>query len=250
MSEMSCSMRRTMGDYSPIWQGESYSIRCATAPGIFPPMEKPFKEALEHALKSTGRSLRSVAIAAGVSYDQLKSLMQGKSNTTNVDDGLKVASAFGVSVEDFFSGHFLSSAPTIAVAGRVGAGALVDLVDAFEKGDGLYRVACPPQLKPHGIVAVEVEGDSMAPLFRPGSVLFYSRPTSEGVPTEAIGVPCVCEDVGGKAWLKVVKVGSQEGTFSLLSLNPDADNMHGVRLAWAAPVLLSLRPELVERVEG
>lgn len=250
MSEISCSMRRTMGDYSPIWQGESYSIRCAAAPGIFPPMEKPFKEALEHALKVTGRSLRSVAIAAGVSYDQLKSLMQGKSNTTNVDDGLKVASAFGVSVEDFFSGHFLPDAPTIAVAGRVGAGALVDLVDAYEKGDGHYRVACPPQLKPHGIVAVEVEGDSMAPTYQPGSVLFYSRPTADGVLLEAIGQISVCEDDTGKAWVKVVKTGSQEGTFSLISVNPEAANMHGIRLKWAAPVKFSLPPDMVERVEG
>lgn len=139
--------------------------------------------------------------------------------------------------------------PTIAVAGRVGAGALVDLVDAYEKGDGHYRVACPPQLKPHGIVAVEVEGDSMAPIYQPGSVLFYSRPTADGVLLEAIGQISVCEDDTGKAWVKVVKTGSQEGTFSLISVNPEAANMHGIRLKWAAPVKFSLPPDMVERVE-
>ncbi|ULB10714.1 phage repressor protein [Cereibacter azotoformans] len=209
-------------------------------------MEMTFKDALAHALKETKRSLRSVCVRAGVSYDQMKSLMQGKSNSTNIDDGIKIAAAFGVSVEDFFAGVF-DRHPSVAVAGKVGAGARVDLVDAFEKGDGMYHVARPPQLRPNGVVAVEVEGDSMMPLYRPGSVLFYTRATADGVPVEAINAPCVCEDADGRAWLKVVKVGSQEGTFSLLSLNPDADNMHGVRLKWAAPVLLALSPEFVER---
>ncbi|ACM02917.1 XRE family transcriptional regulator [Cereibacter sphaeroides] len=210
-------------------------------------MEQTFKDALARALKETKRSLRSVCLKAGVSYDQMKSLMQGKSASTNIDDGIKIAAAFGVSIEDFFAGVF-DRQPSVAVAGRVGAGAHVDLVDAYAKGDGMYHVACPPQLKPHGVVAVEVEGDSMLPLHRPGSVLFYTRAAAEGVPVEAINAPCVCEDVDGRAWLKVVKIGSQEGTFSLLSLNPDSDNMHGVRLKWAAPVLLALSPEYVVRV--
>lgn len=137
--------------------------------------------------------------------------------------------------------------PAIAVAGKVGAGAKVDLIDAYTKGDGLYHVACPPQISPHGIVAVEVEGTSMAPTYEPGAVLFYSRETI-GIPTEAIGRICVCEDEAGRAWVKQVKVGTEEGTFSLISLNPEAENMHGVRLKWAAPVRLSLPPEFVKRV--
>lgn len=47
-----------------------------------------------------------------------------------------------------------------------------------------------------------------------------------GVPTEAIGKVCVCEDEDGKAWVKQVKVGREDGTFSLLSINPETENMH------------------------
>lgn len=211
-------------------------------------MEKPFKDALEFAMDATKRSLRNIAIDAGVSYDQLKSLMQGKSRSTNFDDGVKVAAAFGVSVEDFLAGNLVYVGPSVAVAGRVGAGAQVDLTDAYEKGDGLFRVAVPEGVSPRGIVAVEVEGDSMAPIYQPGEILFYSRETV-GVPTEAIGRICVCEDETGKAWVKVVRVGREEGTFSLISLNPEAENMHGVRLKWAAPVKFNLPPEYVHRVE-
>lgn len=74
--------------------------------GIFAPMEKTFREALLTALTATKRSLRSVAIDAGVSYDLLKNLKQGKSQIPNADDARKVAHAFGVSVDDFYEGRF------------------------------------------------------------------------------------------------------------------------------------------------
>lgn len=241
-------MSGTMGYNNPNLQGSIYAMSRAIDEGIFPHMENTFRKALDLALETTGRSLRSIATAADVSYEQLKNLKQGKAKSTNVDDAMKVARAFGVSLEDFISGRFSPETPSIAVAGRVGAGAHVDLFDAYEKGDGHFRVACPPQLSPRGLVAVEVDGDSMAPIHSAGTILFYSR-DALGVPVEAIGHICVCEDEGGKAWVKVVKTGSQEGTFSLISVNPEAENLHGIRLKWAARVRFSLPPELVERVE-
>ena len=210
-------------------------------------MKMTFKDALDNALKTTGRTLRSVAMASNVSYEQLKSLKQGKAQGTNADDAMRVAEVFGVTLEDFCSGN-LGNARLVAVAGRVGAGAEVDLFDAFEKGDGHYHVICPPQIAPQGVVAVEVAGNSMSPTYEPGTVLFYSRDTI-GVPTEAIGRICVCEDIQGRAWVKQVKVGREDGTYSLLSVNPETQNMHGMRLKWAAPVRFSLPPEFVERVE-
>lgn len=244
---MNCSMAYGIGYKNPYCQGSYYAIREAGYVGIFPLMETTFKLALDHALAETGKSLRSIAIAAGVSYEQLKNLKQGKSQTTNVDDARKVAAAFGVSLDDFYAGRLHPSTAMIAVAGRVGAGAEVELVDAFGKGNGLFHVACPPQLNPHGIVAVEVEGDSMSPAYPPGTILFYSR-DALGVPTEAIGRVCVCEDISGRAWVKHIKPGLEEGTFSLISLNPHHDPQHGVRLKWAAPVKFSLPPDFVKKV--
>ncbi len=139
----------------------------------------------------------------------------------------------------------------IAVAGRIGAGAQVPLVDAYEKGDGIYCVAAPAQLLRHGlpkgIVAVEVEGDSMTPMYQPGDVLFYTRPTHEGIPDEDIGRPCIVEDESGMAWVKQVKRGNQPGLFHLISLNPTSETMHNVQIKWAARVMLALPAEMVER---
>lgn len=140
----------------------------------------------------------------------------------------------------------------IAVAGRVGAGAQVPLTDAYAKGDGLYHVAAPEMLMkrgaPKGIVAVEVEGDSMAPMYQPGDVLFYTRHAHDGIPDEDIGRPCVVEDEEGMAWVKQVKRGTEPGLFHLISLNPDAETRHNVRIKWAARVMLALPAEMVERV--
>lgn len=245
MSEMRFSMEDSMGDYSPINQGETYSMKALRSEGIFPPMDKPFKEALEIALKATGRSLRSVALGAGVSYDQMKSLMQGKSSTTNVDDGVKIAAAFGVTIEDFFLGNFTSKSAVIAVPGHVGAGDEVYLTDDYAKGEGLYHVSCPTLINPHGVVAVEIRGDSMEPLYSEGDLLFYSRATADGVPTEAVGKKVIAETVDGRVWVKHLKIGTDPGRFHLLSLNPTGQNMLDERVKWAAPVRLHLPKEFV-----
>jgi phage repressor protein C with HTH and peptisase S24 domain len=205
-------------------------------------MENSFRNALQNALTETGRSLRSVAIAANVSYDQLKSLIQGKAKTTNVDDAVKVAAVFGVQVEDFLNGCYTPKfKPTIAVAGRVGAGARVELVDAYAKGDGLDQIPCPPQLNPTGIVAVEVEGNSMEPAYEEGDILFYSRDTL-GVPSDAIGKRCIIEDADGFAWIKLLRrrEGQPDGLFDLLSFHTDAPPMYDVAVTWAAPVKMHL----------
>lgn len=102
--------------------------------------------------KSKDLTLEELAEIAGISRSYLNELELG-AKTINANRLEQVARALGVQPESLF----VSERPKIAVAGHVGAGARVPLVDAFEKGDGLFHVACPPQLSPRGVVAVEVE---------------------------------------------------------------------------------------------
>ncbi|OOY16740.1 S24 family peptidase [Thioclava sp. DLFJ4-1] len=210
-------------------------------------MTLSFLDALIAAQERKGNSLRKTAAEAGVPYDFLKNVMQGKSQRPNLEDAIKIARYFGVTLEEFLEGASAEEPATIAVAGQVGAGAKIELVDAHPKGDGLFHVACPADLSPHGIVAVEVAGDSMTPVYEPGTILFYTR-DALGVPTEAIGRICVCEDDEGRAWVKQVKTGSEPGRFHLISINPIAENRHDVALKWAAPVRLSLPKEFVRKI--
>lgn len=106
----------------------------------------------------------------------------------------------------------------------------------------------PPQLPARGVVAVEVDGDSMAPMYQPGHILFYQRATHEGVLTEDIGKPCVIEDADGRAWVKVLKRGSQAGLWNLVSLNPLSESVWDKAIKWDSRVRLALPAELSERV--
>jgi len=211
-------------------------------------MASTFRDAFLSAVDATGKSVRSVAIEAGLKEDQLKSLAQGKSRTINVDDAKKVAAVFGVTLDEFYAGMVgKSHYPTVSIAGKVGAGARVPVFDAYEKGDG-PQALCPQGLNPHGVVAVEIEGDSMEPVYSAGDLLFYTRDTHEGVPTEALGRRCVCEDQDGMGWVKVLRKGRDPGTFDLHSFNDSSAPMYGVRLKWAAPVRLNWPADLVRRV--
>lgn len=64
-------------------------------------MTRTFREAFLEALEATGWPISRVAAEAGVSAEQLKKLKQGRSQSTNVDDALRVAHVFGVTLDEF-----------------------------------------------------------------------------------------------------------------------------------------------------
>lgn len=195
--------------------------------------------------KQLGITQTELADASDLSRPYISILETGATKKSpSIDTLSKIAQVLGVGIGDLFY-----DTRQIAIAGRIGAGAKVELVDAYEKGEGLYKVACPPRMiNGHKVVGVEVSGDSMAPVYRDGDVLFYARQTI-GVPSEALGAICVCEDMAGNAWVKQVRLGSEKGKFNLISVNPLSDNILDVRLKWAAPVLLHWPRALIDRVE-
>ncbi len=69
-------------------------------------MVMTFREAL---LKHTGTpgkpSLKAVSEKAGVSYEQMKKVRQGATQSTNVDDAIKLAAAMGMTLNEFVDDH-------------------------------------------------------------------------------------------------------------------------------------------------
>lgn len=204
-----------------------------------------------------GLSENALSLKAGLSRDGIRNwrrrLERGEEAAGATISALAgVAGALGVS--ETWLLHGIGEPPAqraVPVAGRVGAGAQVPLFDTTEDG-GLFQVAEPPQLRRlahlQNLGAVEVEGDSMAPMYQPGDVLFYSRATHEGIPEEAIGRPCIIEDSDGNAWVKQVKRGDEPGLFHLISLNPTSETRHNQQIKWASRVRLALPAEMVERL--
>lgn len=64
-------------------------------------MVRSFREAFLEALQLPGWTIKKVAELSGVSEEQLKKLNQGKTRRTNVDDAVKVAHVFGVTLDEF-----------------------------------------------------------------------------------------------------------------------------------------------------
>jgi len=194
-------------------------------------MQKSFKQALGEALSVSGRSLLSVAEEANVSYDQLKSLMQGKSKTTNVDDGVKVAAAFGVSVEDFFAGRLnavevlppLDGSPddrvevyAYDVQASAGPGGYVDdypeIADRLTFPRGYLRTIT--SAKPQNLAIIGVKGDSMVPTLQDDDVVLIDMSkTSLGY--DGLFVL----NIDGTIHVKRIARGSRKGMVSIISDN-------------------------------
>jgi len=153
-----------------------------------------------------------------------------------------LANALGVA-----PGAIFDTRQPVAVAGRVGAGSAVELIDAYAKGDGLYHVAAPDDLPSSGIVAVEVKGDSMSPLIEEGDIIFFTRHFL-GVHEDVLGHVGICQTQDGRALVKQIRAGREEGTFDLFSVNPANPPEYGVKLVWAAPWRRHLRRQDVEQV--
>lgn len=149
---------------------------------------------------------------------------------------------------DVSPGALFSEDRPVAVAGRVGAGHQVELVDSYAKGDGLYHVAAPEDLPASGIVAVEVSGESMSPMFEDGDILFFSRHFI-GIDEAVLGSVGILATEDGLAMVKQIKPGREPGTFDLHSVNPTVPPIYGARLSWAAPWRRHLRKQDVEIVE-
>lgn len=67
---------------------------------------KTFREAFIEYRARSGWSIKHVAEIAEVSDEQLKKLHQGATRSTNVDDAVKVAHAFGVTLDEFLGDDF------------------------------------------------------------------------------------------------------------------------------------------------
>jgi len=198
--------------------------------------------------KTLPNRLREIRKARGLSLEQLAELT-GKSISSlqrwetgvyrlRVDDTRVLARALDCEPEEISA---LVAPVTVAVVGRVGAGARVFPIDDFAPGQGLYRVRCPSGMDPASTVAVEVVGSSMYPEIDEGWLLFYTRDHEHAV-DEILGRRCVvkvAED--GPTLVKRVVRGPTAGRFNLLSAN--APPMEDVALDWAAPVRAMICPK-------
>lgn len=209
----------------------------------------PFVRGLARILEDEGIRPATLAREAGLGVTLIRDLFRYQSSPRIVT-AQAIADALGRSIDEIIAiggGAAASTARPVAIVARAGAGAEVFPIDDHARGDGLYHVTRPVQLRGRSVVGIEIVGDSMAPTYQPGDIVFYERNSHEGVPDGAINRICIAEDDQGRVWLKQVKRGVDPGTFNLISLNPAGDHIHGVRLKWAAPVLMHMPRDMARR---
>ncbi|MBV7408183.1 XRE family transcriptional regulator [Maritimibacter sp. DP1N21-5] len=170
-----------------------------------------------------------LAEAVGVSRGHMSLIISGQ-KAPSLSLLERAADALEVDISALYE-----TSRTVPVAGRVGAGSRVELVDAFPQGEGLFRVACPEDLPSREVVAVEVEGDSMSPIIMPGDILFFTR-NFVGIDENAVNRVSICETEDGRALVKLLRFGRDEGAFDLFSANNLQPPEYGVKLQWAAPL--------------
>lgn len=148
----------------------------------------------------------------------------------------KYAKAYRVRWEWLLEGEGkpTTGAKVAQAAGYVGAGAEVNLVDDFPKGDGLEEVDIPPGV-PDDAVVVIVRGDSMYPRYFEGERLFYIRDYQS--PAELLNRECVVKIADGRIYVKVIRRGSTNSHFNLESWNANTPTLEDQVIEWAAPVL-------------
>lgn len=138
----------------------------------------------------------------------------------------------------------LPTPPAIAVAGKVGAGDHVELVDDYARGAGIYHIRRPQWIPTSGVVAAVVDGSSAEPWALDGDIVFWRR-EYEAVSMADLGRPVIAECKSGEVMLKRLAMGNKPGRWSLLSINPTHPSLFDVELKWAARAMPPLAKDEV-----
>lgn len=172
--------------------------------------------------------MKAISKRMGVSEGWLSDTLKDGSNP-KISYFIRLAQAIG-----YPPGKLLDAEGRIAlevpVEGIVSGGEGWSPVD-----DGVHEPAVF-DLTPDDIVAFEVRGDSMSPVFRDGDMLFCSRRPA-AYAHNLIGSDCVVRTEGGENYVKILAKGSRPGLFNLKSYKPHVEDIEDVSLLWAAPVV-------------
>lgn len=169
-------------------------------------------------------SLSKIMAATGTNVDQFTNLMQETGRAFNDRfDGLRHGAAL--------SAHMMpQSVPLLGLA-EAGAGGYFD-DSGFPLGQGWDEVAFP---RPDGesVYALEISGDSMAPLYRDGDTIIVSPEASV-----RRGDRVVVRTLGGEVMAKVLARKTAK-TIELESINPEHENrvFDLIEIEWMARIV-------------
>lgn len=118
----------------------------------------------------------------------------------------------------------------IPIIGSVAAGFEGDFDEDFA-GDPSSWLDPEPN---EGRIALRIDGNSMAPLAHPGDIAVFGPRVDD--PSPLINRRVMARMADGRKLFKVLRKGSEPGTFDLYSLNSAYDPIEGAELLWVLPL--------------
>ncbi len=186
---------------------------------------------LLRALSWKGWSQRELARRAGLNEQKVYKYLQGKVDQPRGDTLLRLADTLGVT-ESWLRYEVGPAVVNIPVVGRVAAGESFVPFDDAPMGGGYEEIEFT--LEDADPIAIEVRGDSMLPVYRPGDYLLCSRRRGTDI-QNAINKDCVVKTTENEGYVKKLVGGSRANTYTLVSYN--AAPIENQSLLWAAPVV-------------
>lgn len=176
----------------------------------------------------------------GVSRSQFIKLERGERRLTSDYINL-AAKAFGVRPSDIIEE---SDDNVVPLMGYIGAGS--EILPEFEQipPEGLDQIHVPFPL-PDDMIALEVRGDSMLPVYKDGHVLIIYREQKRPL-TAFYGEEAAVRTTDGRRFLKTIMKGTN-GLVTLMSFN--AAPIENVSLEWIGEIFAAIPRLQVKRVE-
>lgn len=176
----------------------------------------------------------------GVSRSQFIKLERGERRLT-IQYINQAARAFGIRAADILEDMDDNSVPLV---GYIGAGS--EILPEFEQvpPEGLDQIHVPFAL-PDDMIALEVRGDSMLPVYKDGHVLVVYREQKR--PLSAFyGEEAAVRTSDGRRFLKTIMKGSN-GSVTLMSFN--AAPIENIHLEWIGEIFATIPRLQVKKIE-
>ncbi|MDX3927652.1 MAG: XRE family transcriptional regulator [Shinella sp.] len=191
--------------------------------------EKNFRERLQ----ASGLNMKAVSLKAGLGETFVRDMLE-RGRVPSIDKFQRLAKVLGTTVADLLDeGIEISS--SVPLVGYIGAGA--EVLPEFEQvpPEGLDQLEIPFGL-PAEMLALEVRGDSMLPVYRDGTAIIVYREQKK--PLDAFyGQDAAVRTTDGRRYLKTIMRG-HGNSVNLLSWN--AAPIENVRLSWIGEIFATL----------
>lgn len=191
-------------------------------------MDKQWRARLDKLLTERGFSRKSLSKAAGYGDTFLRDVIEFDRDP-GVERLSNICGLLGVSLNQLLYGEAGFSS-RVRIVGAVAAGEGWSPID---DGDTFAEMTIGGGGEPVGL---EVRGDSMRPVYRPGDVLIGSKLVQQSF-NRLIGLDCIVLTKQGGRYVKFLAKGSVRNRFNLRSYNGGFPDIENVELEWAAPIV-------------